>query len=336
MNSSATAHAAVRDFAAAVRSHLDDLPPDEVEELTGGLEADLIERAEDGGTNFGSPADYAEELRSASGLPGRDSPKRDPIGARMRTHFEETTARIKANPTGGRTLDFFIALRPVWWIIRGWVLFHLIAIPFGLSQPGWPSSGAGTIVFIAALVLSVQWGRGRWLGWRWLPGAKIAVSVIAAVVALPILTSVVGTVPSRSVEYVQEDLPQGLWLNGRAITNIFAYDCAGNPLSDVQLFDENGAPLSLLDSETPWTLGITEQGVEYALVPNPEVTGSSGWNVYPLNTVEVPDSEYPDLSTLKPGAPPFSVTQPLADADDSCAPTGVTPDPVVTDAPEGE
>src|ERR1700709_2176140 len=67
---STTALHPVDDFARAVRAALADLPADEVDDLTDGLEADLAERAADEESpDFGDPTDYANELRSAAGLP---------------------------------------------------------------------------------------------------------------------------------------------------------------------------------------------------------------------------------------------------------------------------
>lgn len=68
-------HVEVTRFVAAVREALQDLAPDEVDELTGGLEADLDDALADdsvgGIERFGSPEGYAAELRSAAGLPPR-------------------------------------------------------------------------------------------------------------------------------------------------------------------------------------------------------------------------------------------------------------------------
>ncbi len=78
----------------AVRAWLADLPADEVEDLTAGMEADLAERAaESGGGTLGAllgePEAYAAELRSAAGLPPRavtvvaDAVAREPWTARL-------------------------------------------------------------------------------------------------------------------------------------------------------------------------------------------------------------------------------------------------------------
>ena len=65
-------------YVAAVRARLDDLAPEEVEELTGGLEADLAEALagfdETPRQRFGDPAAYADELRAAADLPPRREP----------------------------------------------------------------------------------------------------------------------------------------------------------------------------------------------------------------------------------------------------------------------
>ena len=56
-----------------VRAELADLPIEDVDDLTGGMEADLTELAAECGGDLagrlGSPQLYAAELRSAAGLP---------------------------------------------------------------------------------------------------------------------------------------------------------------------------------------------------------------------------------------------------------------------------
>ena len=60
------------EFAQGVRAALADLPAEEVDDLTEGLEADLAEAyAEDLQRELPDPAAYATELRAAAGLPLR-------------------------------------------------------------------------------------------------------------------------------------------------------------------------------------------------------------------------------------------------------------------------
>ncbi len=66
----------VRDYVVGVRAALADLPPEDVEEFTTGMEADLAERLAEPGDGtlrdrLGEPDAYAAELRSAAGLPPR-------------------------------------------------------------------------------------------------------------------------------------------------------------------------------------------------------------------------------------------------------------------------
>jgi len=139
----------------------------------------------------------------------------------------------------------------------------------------------------------VQWGRGRWLPWRWLTGFCTLVSV-CAVVALPLLILVAAhqlsyqnTYAAPSDSYVSPGLVQ----NGEQVTNIFAYDAAGQPLPDVQLFDQDGQPLGVVDDSpnTPYLSQFDEAGTEHVLVPSRRVPGGSGWNVYPLGHVASED-----------------------------------------------
>ena len=94
----------VAGYAAAVRRSLADLGPEQVDDLTDDLEADLAEALDDERhvahgrgllEQFGPPEDYAAELRAAAGLapataparrgaaerPGRRHPPVRPLGA---------------------------------------------------------------------------------------------------------------------------------------------------------------------------------------------------------------------------------------------------------------
>jgi hypothetical protein len=68
----------------------------------------------------------------------------------------------------------------------------------------------------------------------------------------------------------------GLVYNGREVTNIFAYDASGELLTRVQLYDQKGRPLYTVPE--PWD---HTTDAPY-LVPNANVHGRGGWNVYPL------------------------------------------------------
>ena len=109
----------VRAYVLAVRAWLGDLPADEVEDLTAGMEADLAERAAESGGPLGGllgqPEAYAAELRSAAGLPPRvdvvvpDAVRREPWTDRLVREAHELVARH----------PWLRELRPTWWLARG-------------------------------------------------------------------------------------------------------------------------------------------------------------------------------------------------------------------------
>ena len=105
----------VAGYAAAVRRALAGLGPEQVEDLTDGLEADLAEaladeavagRGADPVTRFGTPEEYAAELGAAAGLvpvptaPGRRRrrPRRPGPGARGPSSRRGGGARSGCSP----------------------------------------------------------------------------------------------------------------------------------------------------------------------------------------------------------------------------------------------
>lgn len=235
------------EFALAVREHLADLPQTELDELFDGLQADLAERLEDGG-ELGDPQQYADELRQAAGLPDRGEaadaaakPKRT-----IRESLRETGISVAkrtrefwaATPARRAIIEFLVSLRPVWWVLRGmivaWVLLMLAGHPV---VNGVPISPLAMLLAGALVVVSVQWGRGRWAPQGWLVVLRRIASVVAVALVIPVVGVTVNAISSpiyiESEPYVRE----GLFLNDASITNIFAFDCLGQPLDGVQLFD---------------------------------------------------------------------------------------------------
>jgi hypothetical protein len=322
----------IRDFATAVRAGLDDLPAEEVEDLTDGLEADLTEQAADAGTarELGDPLAYADELRAAAGLParGKRRPKRMGLAENLRGLRADAARTIRSTAFGAGCLDLVLALRPVWWVFRGWALFQVVAVMFAPTRGNWNSISVMTwILLVPFVVVSVQWGRGRWLPWAWLPAFRTFVSIIA-VIALPFLLATV--LWTQTYSYGQSSpepyVPPGLSLNGVQIGNIFAYDADGQPLTDVQLFDQDGNPVIAADdphATSSWVRFDQGGTVGTALVPSDRATGDRGWNVFPLSQVEFGDEgqHAADPSTAIPATPPFAQVQPLAPSESLPSPT---------------
>lgn len=321
--------ARVRAFASDVRFRLGDLGEEEITELTDGLEADLSERLADTG-ELGDPAAYVAELRSAAGLPDRVAA---PGALRvmvtdLRASFNTLPARIRESPTGARLLDFFIALRPVWWVLRGSLIAFLVLLVLNLRV----ENNALLWVLIAGFILlSVQWGRDRWLPWGWLRVIRVLASIVAILAFLPVAATTMnrltyGSIGGPSIDYIDN---AGLRLDGQDVANIFAYDCNGTPLEHVQLFDGYGEPLSLGGSESASDRLIytsTEDGESLTLRPGVPGGDTMLYNVYPLRAAGE------EGATTSPGNNTSSYPAPLPRATVAPLP-GCTLAPV---APEGE
>jgi hypothetical protein len=342
MSTSTLASPAVAAFASAVRTALSDLAPDEIDELTDGLEADLTDRLADGhAADLGDARAYAEELRAAAGLPHRPSARAGFAAelaelrhapAVVATAFREFGA---THPSLRQVRDFVVTLRPLWWIFRAAVVTTLIG---NVANPGWsPVNGFTVLIGIAALVVSVQFGRGKWLPVAWMRGLLLAINIILVVCAPFIIAGTATTVNNGwySQAYPDDsgsDLSgTGLLENGSQVSNIFAYDAQGNALTDVQLFDQDGKPLDLMsDANVPYGYG----GASAYTVPNDAVTGRPGWNVFPLDHVK--HSAIADNGRVRSGAHripaefPFVAVKPLAGSETAPAPT---PSATATPAP---
>lgn len=287
----------IASFAEAVRDALHDLPHEERDELTEGLEADLAEAyAEDLVREFPDPAEYATELRNAAGLPKLESSSAGMVASlvvavrRMRGDLAEG---VRRNPVLAPAGEFLVAIRPVWWLARAGVAAWLVAAILGLGA-GYPfTSGMAWAVFMVLLVVSVQWGRGQWAAHRIAPvivlGNVVAVIMAAAIVLLPVsaLTSNdygAGYYDGVAAAYSEPQDLTGVYLDGVAVTNIFPYDSSGKPIDDVQLFDQDGRPLATsvdggngcLD-ESCDTLGLWS--------PRSLESGIAAFNVFPLSMI---------------------------------------------------
>ena len=342
----------IHEFATAVRAHLDDLPADEVDDLLDGLEADLSDQAAEAGDDFTLPdaTTYAAELRAAAGLPERtdtaSATTRVSVGQRVIDGWREMAAAVRTNPAGAWTLDLLSSLRPVWWLVRGfaWYLVAyfvmLILFPFGTTggilgavlMLGRGNLGAWTALF-GLLLLSVQWGRGRWLPRRGLRVLR-TVMTVGAVVALPVLIGVYTDALGQALTRVDQtpvayDVP-GLSLDGQRVRNIFAFDAEGNAIPTVQLYDQDGNPLTTVGRDigpTPYDSYFYGGGGPVP-VPYTAPGASDAWNIYPLR--EIPPGvmswdPWEDVAKAKATTFPFLRVQPI--------PTDVAPTPCSTPLP---
>jgi hypothetical protein len=286
----------IQRFADGVRAALADLPAEEVDDLTEGLEADLAESlAEDLRRTLPDPVSYAAELRLAAGLPGRASApeagRLHGLAAALRDTGDDVVVALRRNPALGSALDLLAELRPAWWIVRAWLATWLVAGFFGMQRGYW-FDGLFWVVLLAFLAISVQWGRGRW-GFPGLRGLVVVGNVVALVALLPAVAAADGWDGSYlsgfedGVNGATNDGPDltGVYLNGAEVTNIFGYDAKGRPLTDVQLFDQDGHPLA---TSVPGGNGCLDADCtkEGLWVPSTLRNGAVAWNVFPMRMIE--------------------------------------------------
>ena len=309
------APATVAEYAARVREHLAGLPAEQVDDLTDGLEADLADALADevapAGVRgdlialFGPPADYARELRVAAGLPEPQPVPGARLGLRprlrgMRSDVRHAalraTAGIRRQPWWPGVRDFAASIRPAWWLLRAWVVYQvalqLVGGRYTLGgKGGWMPTDAPTWLLLGALVVvSVQWGRGLWLppSARWLTAAASAVGVVLLVPAVVWADNAAvrwqTQYETAYVEQPSDGVPRedGVWVDGMQVSNLFVYDAEGDPLSDVQVYDDRGRPVRTTsdDGWSTWSLpGVTE---DWNFLPATDEDGRTRWNVYPL------------------------------------------------------
>jgi len=145
--------------------------------------------------------------------------------------------------------------------LRAWIVVALLT---WFAQPHWwrslvvvPDVGPGALsvlVLLAAIVVSAQVGRRGRLGTvpgRWFVAT---LNLVALVGFWPVLLTLNEAVLNGSYSYYYGEREQayevpaeGVYASKRQVTNLFAYDAAGQPLTDIRLYDQKGRSLELGD-----------------------------------------------------------------------------------------
>ena len=358
----------VAGYAAAVRRSLADLGPEQVDDLTDDLEADLAEALDDERhvahgrgvlEQFGPPEDYAAELRAAAGMaPASATGQRvrrlsDPVED-TRRFGRWALRRLRALAWWPPVEAFLIALRPVWWLLRGWVAYQLVALVAGVS--GWlPRNLAALLVLVGCVVLSVQWGRGAWFQARSVSWVGLLGNATAVVLLLPVLVTMQDQAAQRELVYdsyvagafggggtqvlYQDKAVDGVVVDGMQVSNLFVYDAEGNPLTDVQVYDDRGRPVRTTYDNGYEQYWFPEGTEPWSFVSRTDADGRARWNVYPLRGAPTSQFIYGDdgVQVLPVGTNastppwPFAKAPALdAPADASIGAEGVTPSPTAT------
>lgn len=317
MNDTIRIRPEVEAFVAAVRARFGDLDPDEREDLLEGLEADISDLvAERGPEALGDPDAYAAELRAAAGVAprtrrgfGRKVPAKSPTMAidDARTWFD---AEVAERPWAGCAMEFLTAVRPAWWVLRAWLLVQALDALLGPWEeltlvPSLMIPGAGLVLFLLAVVASVQVGRGQWPTERFVPAARRRAVVFAGNVAL-LAIALPLTVSQAENELWWNDYSYamasarttGVTNDGQQVCNLQAYDAAGQPLVGVQLFDNRGRAFDVRCPDRwgkaayPWYLGDVAR-----------------WNVFPMaERKQRSDDRMVERAYESPRPPAFPVT----------------------------
>ncbi|HST83345.1 MAG TPA: hypothetical protein VLL08_16555 [Kineosporiaceae bacterium] len=298
----------VRDVAAyvrAVRGQLSDLGTDEIEELTGGLEADLTDALPDAAADpvqmFGPPATYAAELRSAAGLPPRDVPRGSAGGLPalllgLRESRDRALDPLLEQPWWPSVREFLVALRPAWWLLRAYVAYQWVDQSLTGANQVLPYSFVTWLTLAVSVVGSVELGRRGWAArGRWQRGLILVGNLFAVVV----MVYGAGGLASHDPYYVSrssvEPPSEGLYNAGYQVVNVFPYDKNGQPLTDVQLFDDRGRPLA--PAAVRYT-GRDEERVR--LIPALTADGGQGLNVFPLREQQIRPGWDPETGERQP------------------------------------
>lgn len=319
----------VRDYVAQVRAALADLPVEDVEEFTTGMEADLSERLAEPGDGtlrdrLGEPDAYAAELRSAAGLPPRAAsvPAKKPVGQRLSGLWSDMSASaLKAMP-------WLSDLRPLWWAVRGVCLGVIPALVLGVGLT-WLAIFGALVSVVAGLL-----ARHGSLSGGWVRPVRV-IGNVTAVILLPIafVMFIDGRYPSANDQMWAEPMASagpGLLNNGEQVANLYAYDSSGRRIDEVRLFDQNGralavdegsilyGPVDPVGAVDPQTGELTADLDVFPL----RWTGHNGWLKY--NEWEPPVAITPlpgPVPTIEPSAPATTTPTPTPGATASPAPT---------------
>ena len=237
------------DFLAAVGEELADLPAGEraalLEDLAQHLEA-LAEEGDDRPVliRLGSPEAYAEELRSAAGLPARGVARPPERLAVLRRQL----ARYRAHPLAGEVLRLWAELRPAWWVLRGYLLIAVPCAATGSWDFPFPaalgSHVLGFLLVVAAVAGSVTLGRRELSG-------RAGRLVVAGGVLLAVLGFALAASDPSGPAYADYAVPSAgeatdaypLVSRDGPVTDVCPYAADGTPLTGVLLYDQDGRPL---------------------------------------------------------------------------------------------
>ena len=192
--------AEVAEYLAAVREALSDLEPGVRDGLLEDLPDHLAEvAAADArplGDNLGSARAFADELRSAAGLPPASASAASSAGDAGISSYDlarEYVTRLNrgfARLCGyGSPRELQLALQPAWWVARGAIIAtFLLLLTQTVTLSYMPGKAAIGVLIVAAIgsVASVRLGRV----WQRTAGGRRAALVVNVLCIIPMLATV--------------------------------------------------------------------------------------------------------------------------------------------------
>lgn len=290
---------------------------------------------------LGPSTAYAEELVAAAGLEPPAAPAAQLLtAAGLRTALAAGWDRLQ------RTVEEVGDLRPAWWILRGYLAASLLGVVTGSGHtsghPGFPipavlgSRVVGVLAVVAAVKLSLRWGRQGRPARRWVSRAVGAGFGVYAMVLLASLGTGRG-----DLQWVESTTPIGhpsclVNGDGQVIENLYPYDAQGRLLGEVLLYDQTGRPLDNLcprDYDDQGRTIVTEYGQD--------ANGAPVINLFPrrqTRSASPPMEAQPDpfgapttSPSPRPVNPPAVVVPRLATTTTTAAPPATTSTTVVAE-----
>ncbi|PZS18885.1 MAG: hypothetical protein DLM57_05135 [Pseudonocardiales bacterium] len=248
----------VEQYCDAVRAALVDLPGELGDDLLDDLPYHLTEVLAEGEGSLrerlGEPTVYAEELRAAAGLEpvaadfaagGARTGLAD-IAARVTDFAGRVDVRVGSLVGYPRLVDLLRALRPGWWVLRGWIIalftcgVHDRSSWNGLTPSLGSSALAGFCITVVAVAASVWFGGRSPRFTRW---PRRAIAVGNAVIAVWALTALASGGGATTTYYV--DPAAGSYSPPFDVSDVYVYDQNGNRVDGARLFDQNGNPIQV-------------------------------------------------------------------------------------------
>jgi hypothetical protein len=217
-----------------------------------------------------------------------------------------------------RLMDLLRALRPGWWVLRGWIVAQFVC---GVRHRGlWNgvvpyfegSKVTGLVVTLVAVAASIWLGRRSPRLSSWPRGLIGVVSAAVAVWALTVLPSALAQDNTIYVSPASSD-PYNAYPD---LSDVYVYDQSGQPVVGARLYDQSGNPLQLGD---PTCADGNVAPGSYPDVINADGT-QPDWT-YPL----CPSDPGPFRSGPGPVGPTGSTSSPPSPPSGSAPPTSKAP-----------